>query len=1583
MPPTALIPTLDAVRRRVRMLGVVYGIGIVIAAALGLLVATVFLDYLLNLPPLPRITLMLIAVGCAVYIIRKWIVLPAMQKLGLSDVAGKLEDAFPAFNDRLRTSVDFLTNPSPGSEMMKQRVISEAAELAGRFDLNQAVQTRPVWESLGAAGGAALIVAILALVLGPTFLVPAFSRLFSPFHDMPWPKRVQIEMADLPARVPVGKPVDVHVRLTRGDGKEARVYYDYGDGHTETEIMSRGADGIYTASLDARVANNGNGTMKVWVEAGDDVTQQKTIDIVQRMDLTGVSLVVTPPAYVGEPPKTVALDTAPATVVYGSKLSLTASFNKNLDPAKSVTLIPGQKETKLPDVTWSAPVGAGITGSWVAHDSSMFQIQAYDADGFANDDVTDYQVIVRPDQPPQVQITKPGRNEECTPQAVIPLRALAEDDFGIKSLKLLATRMGDKPQPLASVDLVVDGKPTDAVTWTQLDTTGEIRRWQMDYSWDLSKLDPAGLKAGDVIEYYMEVQDNFDLDGQTHDPVASGKYRITIMSQEQFGNLMADLLSQVRDQVVQIRNNQRAMKDETADLAQQTRNLAQFSNADRAQAQNIVSRQTTAAAQAKQAASKLDDLLDRMQENRSTSQDLKDLASQASQELNQVAEQPMKSAAEQINNARNQTSPNDAGNPNDQPRNQADANANQQSASQQNQNQSGQQNQNAQAQNSGQNPQQQASQQNDQQLGNQLLGNQDQSGQQQANGQQQSGQQGNQQQNGQQQANGQQQSGQQGSEQQGGQQQASAQQSNQQSGSQQQGGQQQTGQQQGNQQQASQQSPPSNLTPRQQQVADARNNALAQAQTNQQSAADRLDQLASRMGEAGGLPKAIQQLHELQQQQQQVAARSDQVGMNNLGKTPDQMSPEDRQAEQRNADDQNALADKTQRTMDQLNQQAQKLDHSDPASAQAMRQAAQTGQDQNVPSQMRNASSSEQQNQQGSAQQAQAQAQIGLQMMVRQLEEAQQRKLQELAKQLADTQQQIQALIREQSALNYDNLSLQGGDVLAKTDPKTVADLMGYAELESDALPPTPSIDTQIRLQEQTQRNASNVSKTAESLPDSAAIVSALNRASDRMSRAIPFLRDDDGVNTGTDGIQKRLAGAYDPPQIEALAALLAAQQTLGQQAQQNRQQMQQQRRDTIRAQYQKILETQKQIDADTIAIDKAPRDADGQLAHADAIRLAQLPGRQSDLADTTAKLDDQLNNMGSIVYSWANKDIETTMQGVKDLLAKPQTDQTTQAEQTRIEDQVSAMIDSLKVQPKPQRFAQERNGQQGQGQGQGQGQQGQQTPTLPPEAELHLLRQLQVAVNKSTTTIDKQNNPQADPTLIALGGRQGQLRTLLDTLLQRSSQGQLALGPDPDPSDKLPEELDASTQPDAGLEHALLNDDGQPDPDQMKQNVQMIGHRMGRSKQRLASDHDPGETTQEIQKRILQNLDDLIQMAQAQESMQQQQQQRQQGQQGQQGQQARDANGQQGRQPDNTEARNAPNGTPRGTSDPAGEGRRDNTVAAATGDIAESQKEWGALSPRQRAAVIEAGTEKPIEKFKEFIDDYSRAVNTRETEGQ
>ncbi len=92
-----------------------------------------------------------------------------------------------------------------------------------------------------------------------------------------------------------------------------------------------------------------------------------------------------------------------------------------------------------------------------------------------------------------------------------------------------------------------------------------------------------------------------------------------------------------------------------------------------------------------------------------------------------------------------------------------------------------------------------------------------------------------------------------------------------------------------------------------------------------------------------------------------------------------------------------------------------------------------------------------------------------------------------------------------------------------------------------------------------------------------------------------------------------------------------------------------------------------------------------------------------------------------------------------------------------------------------------------------------------------------------------------------------------------------MKLGPEPDNRDQLPEEAKKEDIEDQELEKGLLNDT--LTSDEVENSIKLAGDRMARSRQRLALNNDPGQVTQEIQKRIVTDLDKMIDLAQQQQA--------------------------------------------------------------------------------------------------------------------
>ncbi len=1430
-PSASLMDTLEAIRRRVKTFAVTYGVGLVVTVAMGLLLLTVLLDWTLNLPTAARLVLILAALGAFAYAAAKWVVRPLRSKLTLSDVAGRLENAFPQFDDRLRSTVNFLGEGTiPGSEPMKQRVVEQANALVGQVDLDRAVVAKPVWYSVAGGLGATALIVLLAVMVGPGFLKTAANRLL--LGDARWPKTVNLDLVGgVPRRVPVGKPVEIKIRDLNGKATRAVILYRYDENSPwQKELMTAGEDGAYTASLDSKIAaEQSNGQLFIKMQAGDDEKVLEPVTVVPRLDIARIEARVTPPAYARAAPLSVDLGERPAVMAVGSGVDLVVTFNKPLAKDQAVSVEMTKPDQKAPQTQWKRTTEAAAVGSFAATESMRFIVRATDEDGFHNTGTEEYELIVREDGMPTVQIEEPRRSEDRTPNAAFPLKVVAEDDYGVSRAQLVVQRLNadkkpataDPAKPAATapasdannrwvVDLVNGAQLAPETSWAPVEGSAERRRFRLEHQWALDKLPNAALKPGDVLEYFVQVKDNFNLNGKEHDWVPSGKLRVTLISKEQMEKQDVAAAEQIHNEITQIKRNVLTNRAETEQLAQQAKQAGKFEPADEKQAERLANEQATGAQQTKQTAGKLQNLVERMRQNKTNEKALRPAAEDAGKQLERTAEGAMKEANRNLTAAKeNKVSP--------------------------------------------------------------------------------------------------------------------------------------------------------EAKPEQKkQNAEQRAGELAKAGEQQQAAAEQLDQAMQKLGNFDGLSQWIERLEQIKKDQEALAKKFGDKMQDQLGKKPEQLDKPVQDELNKMAEEQKKLAAQSEKAIAEMQKGSEQKQKNDPAS-QAMKQAAQTGQQQQVAAKQKAAAEKMKQNQQAGAQQQQQQVQIGIEMMLKHLKDAERRKLEELEKKLTELEKLVADLVRRQAGHNIDTLTLDDVKKLAALTEEERTDLITLAERDPAAMPPAaPALQQHSASQEQTERNARDVAKTAEALPDPAPSAK-LTAAAGQMERAIVHLR------------ASELPKAYDPPQVEALRALREAKEKIDKALADARKELKQQDQETIKQAYVKVLEAQRKLDKETIDIDKAPKDAAGKPAGREQlVRLGQLPGVQGTLATKVEELSKDLEKLGSIVYVWANKDIAKTMNEVKADLAKPETGVPVQAEQLRIEEQLVAMIDSLKENPKKSKFDQPKGGGGGGGG----------KVKMPSEVELRLMKQLQQAVNKSTKTVDAEKAKDAKK-LLALGGRQGEIRNLLDQVLKQGSEGKVKLGDEPDNKDQLPEEASAEDIENQEFEKGLL--EGDLNDDTVENNIKLTGDRMARSRQRLALNNDPGKTTQKIQERIIEDLDLMIELARRQvpdpskaQANGQKPGQKQPG--------AMPGAGKQGQQ--------QAGGEKPGEGKQPGTGAEGGETAAADSslnpggrsdaegkDIRESAAEWGALTQRERDAVMEGAGEKTIKKYERLVEDYYRELAKKATQ--
>ena len=752
---------------------------------------------------------------------------------------------------------------------------------------------------------------------------------------------------------------------------------------------------------------------------------------------------------------------------------------------------------------------------------------------------------------------------------------------------------------------------------------------------------------------------------------------------------------------------------------------------------------------------------------------------------------------------------------------------------------------------------------------------------------------------------------------------------------------------------------------------------MKDAAAQQGEASQQLEKAMEKLSAYGGLQPAIDKFTKLQKEQQQVAKEYKEAMKGALGKKPEDLTAGEKAKLKELSDKQDDLAKATQEALDKMGEKSEKMAKSDSVGAEAMKQAAQMGKTQGIPQKQSNAqakskdapkgeppppngaSQDMQDNQQASAQQKHKEIDLGLEMILNKLRNAERRKLEQLREDLANAQKLVEELIVRQAGHNIDNLLLQDVKKVTDLSQKDRDELFAQAKREFAKLDEMkPELAVLTPSQEQTERNCRDYATKLQSLPDPAPSTK-LTAARAKMEQAIFHLR------------KGQLADAY-PDQAEALKALLAAKQAVDEAKKKADDEDQKNKEESIKQAYVKVLEQQKKLDEETKTIDTTPRNKDGELPVFLARRLEQLPDEQGKLSKDTQELDKKLEALGSIVYKWANKDIVSSMDEVKGELAKPETGKLTQAEQTRIEEQLQAMIDNLaKKPPERSKFDQADGGGGGSGGGK-------KPPKMPTDVELRLLKALQVSVNKNTEVADaevKKNGGKKDAQkLLALGGRQGELRNVLDQLLQKATKGNVKLT-DPKDNEQLPEEAGEAAIEGQELVNELLNDNGKA-ADTAEKTIKLVGDRMFRSRDRLAKGNDPGQTTQAIQKKIVSDLDGLIALAQKQ--------------------QAASGKPKPGDPGDGDPQPGQPQGQPGGPQQ-AGSKSKDHAEGGEspaeqstlsqgndpqtdiTKDLKEKASEWGSISPRLRDAVKEGQNEKLADqKYDQFVKDYYREVSKK-----
>lgn len=638
-----LLDRLGALRRRIRLMLIIDGVGMVLAVGMICVLLAAIVDYLMWLPGVARVVVAVCV--CAGVAVAAWthVVRPIITRIGVGEVAAVLDTRFGELEDRLASAVGFAELPRGASAAMVRRVVAQANEAAGRLPLGTVVRWRRPLLMLVAAGGVAGGVVGVAAA-APWFVTTGLQRYIDPFGSVQWPRRVLVEPASQDATRPVGGWFEARARVVRGQDTSLRVYVhtEADDGHHEQHAMTFDAKRgqYFHAFQDLRQG------FSYWFEAGDDSTLDRggrfRVVVVPRPAVVQATLTLTDPPYVASTqPRSIVLQDAPAQAVAGSRARLDVLTNKPLRPAESG---PSRATLTLPDgarlaMTSADESGRRFSASFDVERAGPMSVGLVDENGFDNRGGTTYTLAVRQDEPPHVVIVEPQSVTEVTPSATLGVVVSADDDFRVTQLAVEASTVREQSSAPKAFDLsdrmrlkLTSGRAAVSVSW----------------SWDLR---PMALKPGDVVTYRALARDNYELQGRRHPPSRSAEMRLKVISAEQLANRVRDELMLLKGALRQMLVAQEAARDQTETIQGDMNPVKGLGDLDRESVAQLAGRQARLASRARYLGGRFSKLVDRLDVNRSKDPDVRERSSAASRRLASLASGEMTQAADQLGQA--------------------------------------------------------------------------------------------------------------------------------------------------------------------------------------------------------------------------------------------------------------------------------------------------------------------------------------------------------------------------------------------------------------------------------------------------------------------------------------------------------------------------------------------------------------------------------------------------------------------------------------------------------------------------------------------------------------------------------------------------------------------------------------------------------------------------------------------------------------------------------------------------------------------------------------------------------------------
>ena len=445
---------LSELRRLIRSSVLLRGAALGLMAIVGVAILSFIVDRMFRLSLFGRAAAFLVYAGALAWIVWRLVVRPLRFVLTEDVLADLLERKFPQFYDTVRSAVDFRRNAGvlrelPGQgEMdaepdiqitMKREVIREASEKMSELDVGELVDSSRVVETVIWGCAVFVLGIVLSAVSSSTFNTWFRRNLL--FGDVEWPCRTLLVVegfaGDVPTRgVPRGDPLIIRVRALREVPIRVRIRISY-ERETQRFNLAREGDAVFVHDH-PEVSE----PFEFVVEGGDFRSPVHRVLVKERPEVEKLRVILDHPAYTRKARQTVEGDIGELTIPQGTRLNVEGLATKPLEKASLET------EGKTVELRISPDEPRHFSGGYLPEAGGTVTVHLQDTEGVPPNQWMRFAVTSVPDRMPTVAARAEGIGSMITPNARIPFKVKATDDYAVTALGVDHEILAEKEQPV-------------------------------------------------------------------------------------------------------------------------------------------------------------------------------------------------------------------------------------------------------------------------------------------------------------------------------------------------------------------------------------------------------------------------------------------------------------------------------------------------------------------------------------------------------------------------------------------------------------------------------------------------------------------------------------------------------------------------------------------------------------------------------------------------------------------------------------------------------------------------------------------------------------------------------------------------------------------------------------------------------------------------------------------------------------------------------------------------------------------------------------------------------------------------------